>query len=350
MDEMDNLRNVRPEPEQRSLFTARNRLTEEVRGGGRRGLSARIPFPHRGVTRVATAGALSVALAGGLVLSQTVSFGGGVPDSSARADEVLRRAAAAAEDRQPLGEGDFAYLKTKQRGPAGGHPMTTYEEVWTSVDASQPGLFRQKRVGGGVPERLEEKGVSYEEWKQRQRKQQNSWERHKFPAGERTGRNLVSPSFAYLRSLPQDPHKLAAKLKQQADELPENSTAGPFKVIAMALTDQVVPPGTAAAMFEAAQTFEGVSVVEDVELAASGEQGIAVTKVAGNQRTALVFDPETYQFMGVQHVAMEDSLFGDAKAGDVLGSTAVVERALVAEAGQLPGGGHIPAGHHNSRE
>ncbi len=331
MNELEHVENLwadPPEPSRQWMTRTRNRLTDEARTGrGGAGLPRHLPCPSRRLARVATAGALSVALAGGLIASQTVNLGGGSapPPATARADVVLQKAAAAAAAEAPAGEGEFAYLKTKQVHRLGpGPPMKELQMQWLSVDDSQAGLIKEKDLGGLVPERLEERGVSLQEWQQRQ----PEWQSEKVPAGSQESNSLVpGPTYAFLSSLPQNPAKLAAMIRQEAASHGESYSRGKLGIISMALADQVVPPKTAATLFKAATRFDGVRVDEHVTLAASGERGVAVTHTSNGVRTALVFDPETYDFLGVQRKT-ED--------GKVLGSTAILEEGLVGKVGQQP--------------
>lgn len=313
-----------PDPSHQWMTQTRNQLVDEARGGrGGAGLRRWLSRPRLGGARVATAGTLSVVLAGGLIASQTVDFGGGgSPAATARADVVLQKAAAAAAAEAPAGEGDFAYLESKRVHPEDSGPDTkAHVQQWLSVDDSQAGLRRSKTVGIGVPERLEEKGVTKQEW-QRGR----DWRKRTMPAGTQARGLVPDPSYAYLRSLPQDPDKLADMIRQEASSLGQSYGKGKLGIISMALAEQAVPPKTAAALFQAAKRFDNVQVDGTVTLAASGEQGTAVTHTANDMRTALVFDAKTYDFLGVQRT----------KDGKVFGSTAILEEGLVDKVGQRP--------------
>lgn len=329
MNEIKHVENLwadTPDPSHQWMMRTRNRLLDEARGGrGGAGLRSWLPGPRLGVARVATASTLSVVLAGGLIASQTVDFGdgGSSPAATARADVVLQKAAAAAAAEAPAGEGDFAYLESKRVHPeASGSDTKVHVQQWLSVDDAQAGLRRSKTVGIGVPERLEEKGVTKQEWQQHER----DWRKRKMPAGTQASGLVPDPSYAYLRSLPQDPDKLAEAIRQEASSLGESYGKGKLGIISMALAEQAVPPETAAALFQAAKRFDDVQVDETVTLAASGEQGTAVTHTANDMRTALVFDAKTYDFLGVQRT----------KDGKVFGSTAILEEGLVDKVGQRP--------------
>lgn len=313
-----------PEPTRQWAMRTRNRLTDEAHRE-RNGLGARPQRPKRGAVRVAAAGTLGAALAAGLVVSQAVDFTGGTSPAVARADIVLAKAAAAANGAaQQSGSGDYAYLKTKRVDTLpGGATSRSTEVQWLSVDDSQPGLIKTRRFGSAVPERLEERGMTQQEWQRRQ----GEWDSQQIPAGEQESDRLVpGPTYAYLRSLPEEPATLADMIDRAAASLPNSYDGGTLGVVGMILTDQVVPPETAGTMFRAAKRFDGIQVDKDVTLAASGEHGIAVTGTSDGTRTALVFDPETYDFLGMQRT--ED--------GKVVTSSAIVREGLVDEIGQRP--------------
>lgn len=337
-----------PEPSRQWMTQTRNRLIDVARGGrGGSGVRSRLPRLTRGTARVATAGALSVALAGGVFASQTVNFGGSgaAPPATASAGVILQKAAAAASDYAPAQPGDFAYVETKAMGTSvsgtgsdegskGSEQVSTYESQrmrWKSVDGSQPGLTRVKQQHGML---------SF---------LRPGWRENPVPAIENP--SLAQPTYSYLRSLPQDADKLAAKIRDFCSSSPEDEClGGPFAVISGLLTRHVVPPEVRTALFKAAGKFEGVTVIEDAKLPVTGERGIAVALTEGEEtdklpgeRTELIFDPGTYEFLGVREVATEKQDAGaqnvpggTVEAGTVLHSLAIVEKGIVEKKGQQP--------------
>lgn len=340
MDEFDKVRGLwtqMPEPRQQWLFQTRNRLTEEARSGSVSRLPRWTIRPNCGVGRAAAVGALSVALAGGIITTQTVDLGGGSPAATARADVILQKAAAAASDHPPAQPGDFAYVETKAMGtsvrgsPGEGEKLDTYQSRrmrWNSVDGSERGLSRIQREGGLIDGRWRERTV---------------------PVVENA--SLAHPTYSYLRSLPHDADKLAAKIREFCSSSSDDECrGGPFAVISGLLTRHVVPSEVRTALFEAAGKFKGVTVIEDAKLPVTGERGVAValaqgegTKKVPGERTELIFDPETYAFLGVREVATEKQDAGaqnveggTVPAGTVLHSLAVVEKGIVPDNGQQP--------------
>lgn len=348
-----------PEPSRQWMTQTRNRLIDVARGGrGGAGLRGRLPSLSRGTARLATAGTLSVALAGGLIASQTVDFtsdppGGGAgptgdgPAAVANADVVLDRAATAVKNDPlpPAQPGDFAYVETKamgtsvsgtgsEEGSKGSEQVSEYESQrmrWKSVDGSQPGLTRIKQQHGML---------SF---------LRPGWRETPVPAIEKP--SLAHPTYSYLRSLPHDADKLAAKIRDFCSSPPEDECrGGPFAVISGLLTRHVVPPEVRTALFKAAGKFEGVTVMEDAKLPVTGERGIAVALTEGEktdkmpgERTELIFDPETYEFLGVREVATEKQDAGaqnvpggTVEAGTVLHSLAIVDKGIVEKKGQQP--------------
>lgn len=352
MDELNHVQGFRSEVPYSTageLPSARNRLTDEARGGrGGAGLLSRLPRPSLGVGRVATASTLSVVLAGGLMASQTVDIGGDAPGGGAapagdgpaavaNADVLLDRAAEAArEDGLPSGQpGDFAYLETKLtvHHTSRAEPSWRHEKRWLSVDDSQPSRIRHRTLVGDPPETLPAER-KFREW----RSQAREWSTTDISPGQLQGRNLLSPTYAYLDSFPEDPDKLAAKIRQQHSSLPESQRKGEFGIIAGILGEQVVPPEMEATMFEVAKRLDGVEVAEQVTIPATGERGVAVTYTTHGVRTALVFDPDTYDFLGTRSTAVEDQQRegGSVQAGTVLVSAAIIEEGIVDEVGQQP--------------
>lgn len=453
MNEMERVRQLwaeEPGPSREWMARARNRLTDQASENPQGARARTLPLPRRVLVRAATAGTLTVAVAGGLVASPAVDLGlgGGQPAgvggpggsdgpaAVANAGVLLDRAAAAArqESLGPARPGHFAYQEreTTSRDRASGQDRVTVTRSWMPVDSKKAGLIKTKTnppdpgvlanpcavlerdhqaaareravmvrmaiqdtpedfrrtMRKEIPGKLENMSlremcrakVGGQDFLQAAKEAYLSKEWRSLAEGSGRGDTLRTPTYAYLRSLPQNPDELAREIRDQAAALREReqvcpdqrldadgeaggspacaveedeqrarsaspeseerrSASLPFTLVADALRGAVVPSDTAAALFQSVKRFDGVKVRRDVTLAASGERGVAVTGITNHgsgmrARVELVFHPRTYEFLGTQRVALEDIRGVDA--GTVLSSTAIRDEAIVPEKGQVP--------------
>jgi hypothetical protein len=249
----------------------------------------------------ALAGGLVVVLAAVWVTSALVLGVGRFWAGRTPAGELLGRialVAANSDDLPPVGQvrdDQFIYIETY--GGFGQPP--TQRQIWLSVDGSRPGLLHDPRVtGGGPDERLDP------------------------PAQP----DLNAPTFRYLTTLPTDPDLLLLKIYQQTWGHGTNPQQEAFATIGDLIRESVVPPDLAVALYHAAARIPGVTVVDD-SVDALGRHGIAVARTDGGDREEWIFDRNTLQFRGERDVTAD---------GSVGGSTAVVSRAVVDHAGDLP--------------
>lgn len=187
-------------------------------------------------------------------------------------------------------------------------------QLWLSVDGSRAGLLREE---GGREEALD-------------------------PVTEP---GLHAPTLRYLASMPADPDLLLLRIYW------ENGTMGPtpqqeaFVTIGDLIRASIVPPDLAPVLYQAAARIPGIEVVDDVR-DALGRPGVAIARTHDGIRNELIFDRDTLQFLGERLVATAEfqppTPVGGQPAdpasldGVVLGSTAVVVRAIVDAAGVLP--------------
>ena len=127
-------------------------------------------------------------------------------------------------------------------------------------------------------------------------------------------------------------HNLAFRLigsRSEAEEIVSLRFLEAWRLRAGVELETIVPPATAAALYRAAALIPGVTLIGRVTNA-DGRPGIAVAWTGHGDRYEWIFDPSTLQFIGERDF--------DLSTGTpvVTGYTAVVQRAFVAKAGQLP--------------
>ncbi|MBU2662426.1 CU044_5270 family protein [Actinoplanes bogorensis] len=288
----------------------------------RAGMFRAEPAPRRRwVWRLAPVAALASVVAAGVTV---VALRG--PDSPPPAPEAVRvlRLAAAEARRDPVlpaRPDQYVYIESRVAwagatmvSPDNAQyipPVEKNRRIWLSVDGTRDGL-------------LDEQAVRPSE------------------AGRDTiHRNTPlpvqgTPIPAYLRNLPTEATAMrnwlyAGTGATKEGGNPPDVTA--FVKVGDTLREQYVPPASAAALFEAAATIPGTTVVkQQVDLA--GRRGIAVSKVHHATRHDLIFDARTYRFLGEREVAQEDA--APFPAGAVIGWTAQLQVAVVDKAGQRP--------------
>jgi hypothetical protein len=187
-------------------------------------------------------------------------------------------------------------------------PIEKNRRIWLSVDGTRDGLLREKAS-------------------------------HPADAAAHPRRVLTdmplavqgSPIPAYLRNLPTDVTGMRAYLYdvQNSKNLPADRLA--WTKIGDTLREQYVPPASVAALFEAAATIAGTTVVKQVDL--SGRKGTAVSRTDEGLRHDLIFDAE-YRFLGERDVVVGNS--PPFPKGAVIGWTAQLRIAIVDRTGQLP--------------
>lgn len=133
-----------------------------------------------------------------------------------------------------------------------------------------------------------------------------------------------------------NPDALLEKLYRERDERGRgNSRDGAaFTAIGDILRESLVPPQTTAALYQAAAKIPGVEVVRGVTDAAGQRGGVAVAYNERSRRKEWIFDEQTYEYLGERSFLVADT--ADGPAGTVLGTTAVLQRAVVSNLGQRP--------------
>jgi hypothetical protein len=145
--------------------------------------------------------------------------------------------------------------------------------------------------------------------------------------------NLDNATYRLLQSLPTDPRTLLSQIYTFDQKNGEGQALGSdgeaFVTIGDLIRETIAPPSSAAALYRAAALIPGVTLigrVTDVE----GQLGIAIAWTSGQDRYEWIFDPATLQYVGERDYDMSTG------KPVVTGNAAVLQRAFVSKAGQLP--------------
>ncbi|MFE6175980.1 CU044_5270 family protein [Streptomyces sp. NPDC056464] len=271
--------------------------------------------PALAAAAVATAAAVTF-----VVLPASGSGGGAsTQQSGATAAAVLEDIALAAEDAgDPYGEirdDQFVYIDSKasyaryETGKKTKIFPLRRSEQWKSVDGTRAGLIRQDGRG--------------------------QWATEPDGVPGRPGSDL-SNNYRNLSKLPTNADEMYAWLEKMGPKHAGQETPqAMFVLVGDLIRDAIVPPEQSAALFRAVARIPGVKVVENV-VDAVGRRGVAITRDDPDNptRDEWIFDVKTHEFLGERTVAIED--FSDIKRGQVVGKTAILDRAVVDRAGQRP--------------
>ena len=135
------------------------------------------------------------------------------------------------------------------------------------------------------------------------------------------------PTYRFLQSLPTDPHALLGLIEQQMQgQLPRPEEA--FTTIGDLLGEAIAPPRVSAALYRAAALIPGVTVVANAT-DAIGRHGVAVAMTYQGVRSEWIFSNHTLRYLGARDVNIAN--------GTTTGEAAVLQRAFVNHAGQIPG-------------
>jgi hypothetical protein len=143
---------------------------------------------------------------------------------------------------------------------------------------------------------------------------------------------FYNPTWAWLQSLPARPDALLRRLRALTSGWHGHAQDGQMlDAIGSLFQTSIVPPGISAALFRTAALIPGTSVAPNV-VNALGAPGVAVvfTPPGGAVRDEWIFAKGTLKWIGIRNVLISN--------GDVVGSTAVVDRAIVNHRGEVPAG------------
>jgi hypothetical protein len=139
--------------------------------------------------------------------------------------------------------------------------------------------------------------------------------------------SVHDPTYRFLQSLPTDPHALLSLIEREMQgQQPRPEEA--FTTIGDLLREAITPPQVSAALYRAAALIQGVTVVADTT-DAIGRHGVAVAMTSQGVRSEWIFSKQTLQYLGERDINIAD--------GTTNGIAAVLQRAFVNHAGQLPG-------------
>ncbi|GIM94122.1 CU044_5270 family protein [Paractinoplanes toevensis] len=233
------------------------------------------------------------------------------PVTAIDAAGVFRLAAAEARTQPALvaKPGQFVYVESidatdnvenLETKPTWVPPKEINRKIWLAADGVKAGLLRTTVVKTG--------------------------EVNEMPLDGRT-------APAYVTDLPTDSKKMRDWLYSGPDT-GNGADATAWNKIGDTLREQYLPPDAQAAIFEAAATIPGTTLVKQADVA--GRKGIAVSRLADSKdvRFDYIFDARTYDFLGERVVVV-----GDLKPypkGVVSRWTAQLRVAIVDRAGQLP--------------
>ncbi|UCM87461.1 CU044_5270 family protein [Streptomyces marincola] len=145
-------------------------------------------------------------------------------------------------------------------------------------------------------------------------------------------------NYRHLQTLPTDPDAMLEWLRSHQDMESDdrNYDQDAFVRASGLLRAPLMPPDVTAALLGALAQIPDVFVVRDA-VDAAGRQGFAIVRYDSYNpgvRDEVLFDPGTLELLGFRSVATRAT--DTIEAGQVLSTTAVLERAVVDEDGQRP--------------
>jgi hypothetical protein len=310
-----------PAPAERDLPPGRQHalkghLTSELR-------LAASPAAGRPATRRRRRPAIAIAATGAAALAAVVVLAllpGATPGASPAAVRLLAKIATAAA-RQPAPQvqgSQFWYIESW--GADLGCDAATgtcvldkphEAQIWQSVsNLCVTGLLREQ--GQNIP-------LAYD----------GNRQRCPDPGG------VNDPTYRFLQSLPTDPHALLSLIERQmSGQQPPPEEA--FITIGDLLREAIAPPRVSAALYRAAALIPGVTVVPDAT-DAIGRHGVAVAMTVEDVRYEWIFSKQALSYLGERDIYVARPRDLAITVGSVASEAAVLQRAFVDHAGQIPG-------------
>jgi hypothetical protein len=281
--------------------------------------------------RLAIGGAVAVAAAAALAVPGLV--GVKVPTSTpdTEAAHILQHAALVAQE-LPMADPDpnqlvfiesvtdYANANVNSQG------VTTWtneppklRQIWLSVDGRSNGLLRERPLAGPGAWTFTYQLAGCRNG-------------HANPVPRQVSDDSCDTRPAYRGDLPTTADAMLKYLYRHSDGgNPRDQQA--FVTVGDTIRESYLPPAALSAMFAAAARIPGVTVDHDA-VDASGRHGIAVARTFNGIAAELIFDPDTYRYLGDREVATQN---GDGlTTGQVIGSSAVQRVAIVDQVAQLP--------------
>ncbi|MEU7896205.1 CU044_5270 family protein [Nonomuraea sp. NPDC049152] len=249
---------------------------------------------------------VAVVLAAAAIVMAAQLVPGGAPPASAQ--ELLERAAGAASEQVDLKLKPGQYLHVRSLGAR--HTaivredrtgtdhlsFTVAEDMWEPTEPGKPWLVREQRKGatpnpGSRPVPLVQGGYGLDE-----------------SVYTSSCDKAPDDRLSYLRlgDWPTDPTALRARIEQVAAQQGGPGHLRLWLTISDLIRMSAARPSLAAPLFEVASGLEGISLFPDVTDAA-GRPGIAVGMAEDEyMRSELVFDKETYRYLGIRYVITKD--------------------------------------------
>lgn len=303
-----------PAPAERDLpavrqHTLKQHLMSELRLAGS-------PLAGRSATRRRRKPVIVIAAAGAAALAAAIVLAllpQNAPGSSPAAARLLAKiaATAAAQPSPPVRDSQFWYIKSWVsnlvcNGGSGNNCVLEKPQeaqIWQSVsNLCVTGLLRQN--GQDSPLKFS-----------------SNYLHCPYRGG------VHDPTYRFLQSLPTDPHALLSLIEREMQgQLPRPEEA--FTTIGDMLGGAIAPPRVSAALYRAAALISGVTVVPDAT-DAIGRHGVAVAYTFRGIRTEWIFSKKTFRYLGNRDVNVTN--------GSSAGVSAILQRAFVDHAGQIPG-------------
>ncbi|MFG2075092.1 CU044_5270 family protein [Nonomuraea maritima] len=334
MDDIENVvRDARPEAapydgHARSAARARLLQAGTVRHGGVR------PTRTRRTRFVIAVGALAVAATAVVVVGRldgappAVDHGPAVVAlpviAPVSATEVLGRAASAAKGSGEADPRDDQFVKVESQtmyqwsSPEARYLYRTRRTIWQSADGRHAGALKIEHLaprpypGRPLPEQATRDTG------------ETSW--NLLPACD-LGPEDNWFTYASLKKLPADAAGMHDYLYGRAGEKAKLASGKNSSVDDIAWTmlgdmlrETAIPAAQRAALFEAAKSIPGTTVTEDATDAAD-RSGIGVGRVLDGVRNDLIFQPDTYAYLGERGVVV-DADEAKAPVGSLVASTA----------------------------
>jgi hypothetical protein len=150
-----------------------------------------------------------------------------------------------------------------------------------------------------------------------------------------TPAGLSRPTYHWLSALPTDPDRLLTYLYAKAPKSDRQERSQTVFDCIGSLLGEVMPPKTAAALYQAAAKIPGVSEAPAAH-DAIGRHGVGIARedTTFQTRTEWVFNQQDLTFLGARSYLVKDTSYG--KKGTLMSGTALIDHAVVDKAGQEP--------------